>query len=51
MEQYNINNAIVRIHNEPNQEKIRVATEKFLKQVQVIRKKKQKEGANNHGKR
>lgn len=39
MEQYKIGNAVVRIHNEPNQEKIRAATESFLKQVLIQKKK------------
>lgn len=46
MEEYKINNATVRIHNQPNQEKIKTATVDFLKKVQRQRKK----GATNNGK-
>lgn len=39
MEQYIVGKAKVRIHNEPDQEKIKVATERFLKQVQKKKRK------------
>jgi hypothetical protein len=48
MEQYKIGNAVVRIHNEPNQDKIRTATERFLKQVQIQKKKGEKQNAKRH---
>lgn len=41
--EYKINTATVRIHSEPDQERIKTATEKFLKQVLIQRKKVQSE--------
>ena len=48
MEEYRINNAIVRIHNEPNQEKIKTATVAFLKKVQQKKRREQKKNVERH---
>lgn len=45
MEEYKINNAIIRIHNAPNQERIKTATVAFLKKVQQQKKKGKKKNA------
>ena len=42
MQEYKIGSATVRIHGEANKEKIKAATEKFLKQVEKKKKEKQK---------
>lgn len=46
MEQFKINSATVRIHNQPNQETLKTATEQFLKKVRR-QKKKQNGGKRN----
>lgn len=43
MTEYKIGNAVVRIHGEADQEKLKTATEKFMKKVHKIRKQKRKE--------
>lgn len=48
MEEFKINTATVRIHNEPKQEQIKAATEKFLKQVLIRKKKRKQNGGNTH---
>lgn len=48
MEEYRIKNAIVRIHNEPNQEKVKTATVAFLKKVQQKKRREQKKNAERH---
>jgi hypothetical protein len=40
--EYIIGKATVRMHGKPDQEKIRAATERFLKQVEASRKRKNK---------
>lgn len=40
---YKIGNATVRIHGAVNQEKLKIATIEFLKEVECIRKTKEKE--------
>ena len=42
MTEYKIGNAIVRIHGEADKEKIKSATERFLKQVEKKKKEKAK---------
>ena len=42
--EYKFNSAIVRIHNEPNQERIKSATENFLKKVQANKNRSKKTG-------
>lgn len=37
--EFKINKATVRIHSEPDQERLKTATEQFLKQVLIQRKK------------
>jgi len=43
-----VNTATVRIHNEPDQERIKTATEKFMKQVLIQKKKGAKQNAKRH---
>lgn len=43
--EYKIGSAIVRMHGKPDQEKIRAATERFLKQVEASRKRKKRSDA------
>lgn len=38
MTEYKINNATVRIHGETDKEKIKAATERFLKQIEKKKK-------------
>ena len=42
MTEFKINNAIVRIHGEADKEKIKAATERFLKQVEKKKKENKK---------
>ena len=42
MTEYRIENAIVRIHGEADKEKIKAATERFLKQIEKKNKEKRK---------
>lgn len=42
MTEYRVGNAVVRIHGEADQEKLKAATEKFLKKVHTARKQKRK---------
>lgn len=42
MTEYKIGNAIVRIHGEANTEKIKAATERFLKQIEKKKKENKK---------
>lgn len=39
MEEFRVGKATVRIHGKPDQEKIRAATEKFLKKAEAAKKK------------
>lgn len=41
--EYKIGRAIVRMHGTPDREKVEAATLKFMKQVQLCKKKQQKE--------
>ncbi len=41
--EYRIGQAIVRMHGMPDREKVEAATLKFMKQVQLCKKKQQKE--------
>lgn len=42
MQEYKINNATVRIHGEADKEKIKAATERFLKRIEKKKKEKGK---------
>lgn len=44
--EYRVGNAIVRIHGEVDQERLKTATEKFMKKVHKARKQKRKESGN-----
>jgi hypothetical protein len=46
--EFKVNTATVRIHNKPDQERVKTATEKFLKQVQMQKKKGAKQNAKRH---
>lgn len=45
--EYRIGNAIVRIHGQADQEKIKAATERFLKKVEASKRAKKKGGVDN----
>lgn len=45
MTEFKTGKATVRIHNQPNQEKIKEATVKYLKAVQARKKQKKQEGS------
>lgn len=43
MTEYKINNAVVRIHGEVDNDRLKTATEKFMKKVLKCRREKEKE--------
>lgn len=49
MEEYRINNAVIRVHGSYDPEKLRESTIRFLKQAQIQRKKKKAKQAGGKG--
>lgn len=45
MTEFKFKNAVIRIHGQPDTEKLRAATERYLKKVVQAKKKKERESA------